>query len=140
MEKTTMKLRHLVKDKYRNILEFTPGRLLYGGVVLGGALVAIAVVVVAVLALGNWGPLVKKEVRRAVTIVISTRLMRVVVIRGRIIVIIGRRRRHPFLLPLPHGAVEYGGRRAVPGRRAAEPGPHSLHLAAAATRVGYDPG
>lgn len=136
MEKTTMKLRHLVKDKYRNILEFTPGRLLYGGVVLGGALVAIAV---AVLALGNWGPLVKKEVRRAVTIVISTRLMRVVVIRGRIIVIVGRRRRHPFLLPLPHGAVEYGGRRAVPGRRAAEPGPHSLHLAAA-TRVGYDPG
>lgn len=42
----------------------------------------------------------------------------------------GRRRRHvdPPLLPLPDGAVEDGGRRAVPGGGSAQSRPGSFHF------------
>ncbi|PQP91997.1 hypothetical protein Pyn_23444 [Prunus yedoensis var. nudiflora] len=84
-----------------------------------------------VLALGNWGPLVKQEMRAVITVrgtVVAVNLMRVMGGRTSVVGVRGWCYVDPLLLPLPHRPSEHRGW-SVPGRGPPESGPNSLHLA-----------
>lgn len=56
----------MLNKEYRDIFEFTPGRLLRGGgvvivvVFFGVKMVDDVSIAIGILALGNWGPLIEQ--------------------------------------------------------------------------------
>lgn len=130
---------------YRNVSDFTTRRFLRGSchvtlvppINVSIAVIVVVVVVIGVLALSDWGPLVKQEMRTVITVTTRTvggggggatmivNLMRMIVV---VVVVVLSRRSYmdPLLLPLPDRPSEHRGR-SVPSRGPSESGPNSLH-------------
>ena len=138
---------------YRNVSDFTTRWFLQGSchvtlvppingiVAVAIVVVIVVVVVIGVLALSDWGPLVKQEMRTVITVTTRTvgggghggatmivNLMRMIVVVVAVVVVVLSRRSYmdPLLLPLPNRPSEHSGR-SVPSRGPSESGPNSFH-------------
>ena len=137
---------------YRNVSDFTTRWFLRGSchvtlvppiyviaVIVVVVVVVVVVVIGVVLALSNWGPLVKQEMRTVISVTTRTvsggggggatvivNLMRMIAVVVAVVVLSRRSYVDPLLLPLPDRPSEHSGR-SVPSGCPSESGPNSFH-------------